>query len=137
MSSLVKRIELIANVAIIVVAILLGTVLVRSYLLSRAPTQPPTSQPSVSPGTHLSVPGVNWQTNKRTLIMALSTQCHFCTESSPFYKQLSQQRGADVRLLAVLPQPVSESEAYLKELGFNADEVRQASLAAINVSATP
>lgn len=139
MNTFVKRIEFAANVAIIVVAILLGVVLVRNYLF-RSPT--PTQIPAVAgieTGTKLSLSGVDWNTSKRTLVMALSTECHFCTESAPFYQRLAQERARNLnlRLIAVFPQKSQESLEYLKGLAVNVDDVRQSELASLGVSGTP
>jgi hypothetical protein len=137
MNNLTKRLEQLANVAIIVVALLLGGVLVRRYLLP--PAESPQAQARIQPGTKLSVPGVEWGKNERTLLLVLSTSCHFCTESSPFYRRLAQekaQRGG-VGLVAVLPQSVGESQKYLNDLGVFVDDIKQARLDAVQVRGTP
>jgi hypothetical protein len=139
MNSLIRRIELVANIAIILVAILLGVVLVRNYFFRR-PFEPQTSSTStVRPGMKLSVPDIDWKANGRTLVIALSTQCHFCTESAPFYQRIATERAkaGNLRLLAILPQPVTESEQYLKELGITVDGVKQLQLDSIGVNGTP
>jgi hypothetical protein len=138
MSSLIKRIELIANVGIIVVAVLLGTVLVRSYLWPRSGWQKPNAA-AIAAGTRLSLPGVDWKANGRTLLLALSTQCHFCTDSAPFYQRVAQERvkTENLRLIAILPQPVPESEKYLKELGMKVDDIKQMQLDSLGVNGTP
>ncbi len=137
MDNLNKRIELLANVAIIVVALLLGAVLVKRYLLPQAPS--PQAQSRIQPGTKLSVPGIEWGKNERTLLLVLSTTCRFCTESSPFYQRLAQEkaRKGGVGLIAVLPQSVSESQKYLNGLGVPVDDVKQAGLDAVQVRGTP
>jgi len=139
MSGIIKRIELVANLVIIAVAILLGVVLVRNYLLprSRAPQQ--AAAASIPPGTKLSLAGVDWKANGRTLVLALSTQCHFCTESAPFYQRVAQERSkaGNLRLIAVLPQPVADSHRYLKELGVTVDAVQQLPLDSLGVKGTP
>ncbi len=137
MRSLVKRIELVANLAIIVVAIMLGVVLVKTYRRSSAAQT--TATAAVRPGTKLSLPGVDWKANGRTLVMALSTQCHFCSESAQFYQRVAQERtrAGSLRLVAVLPQPVDESQQYLKELGVTVDDVKQLRLDSIGVNGTP
>lgn len=136
-----KRVELLANVAIVVVAIILGVVLVNRYLLPGS-TQPeavrgPASE--IKPGTKLSIPGVEWGGAERTLVMALSTTCRYCTESAPFYQKLAQEKAkhADVSLLAVLPQSGEESQKYLGGLGVKVDDVRQATPTSFGVSGTP
>src|SRR6266446_3420200 len=139
MNSLIKRIELVANLAIIMVAILLGVVLVRSYRFRHSSEAPTTATSALIPGTKLSLPGVNWKANGRTLVMALSTECHFCTESAAFYRRVAQERAnmENLRLLAVLPQPVTEGQEYLKKLGMTLDDIKQIQLDSIGINGTP
>lgn len=139
MSGIIKRIELVANLAIIAVAILLGVVLVRNYLLPRFQAPQRAAATSIPPGTRLSMPGVDWKANGRTVVLALSTGCHFCTESAPFYQRVAHERAkaGNIRLVAVFPEPVSEGQKYLSNLGVAVDEVRQARLDSIGVAGTP
>ncbi len=143
LTGLSKKIELIANVAIIVVACLLATVLVKHYLLTRPSEQAnksesqrvqSESQPVDSPTA--SSLDIDWKQSKQTLILAVSSTCHFCTESAPFYKTVAQSRGS-TRLVAVLPQPVEDGRKYLDHLGISVDEVRQLPLERIGVRGTP
>jgi cytochrome oxidase Cu insertion factor (SCO1/SenC/PrrC family) len=133
-----RTIELTTNIAIITVAILLGIVLVKNYLLA-GPKQDPSAPPTVPVGTKISLQDVNWGAKKRTLLMALSDTCRYCTESADFYKKLAQEKTKhdDVRIIAVLPQDVSAGQAYLNKLGVVVDEVRQSPLDAVGVKATP
>jgi thioredoxin-related protein len=133
-----RTIELTTNIAIIIVAILLGVVLVKNYLLS-GPKPDASPPPTVPAGTKISLQDVNWGATKRTLLIALSDSCRFCTESADFYKKLAQERAKsnDVRMIAVLPQDVSAGHAYLNKLGVSVDEVRQSPLNAVGVKATP
>lgn len=137
MDNLTKKTELLANVAIIVVAVLLGSVLVKRYLLPQAPS--PQAQSRIQPGTKLLVPGVEWDKNNRTLLLVLSTSCHFCTESAPFYQRLAEEKAkrGGVSLVAVLPQSVGESQKYLQNLGVSVDDIKQAGLDAVQVRGTP
>lgn len=141
MNSLIKRIELVANLAIIAVAILVAMVLVRSYLLPRfrPPQQTVRSAIGIGPGTQLSLPGIDWKGNGGTLLLALSTQCHFCTESGPFYKRIVDERvrNPKLRLVAIFPQSVPEAQKYLRDLGVNVDDVRQSQLESLGVDGTP
>ena len=133
-----KKIELIANVAIIVVACLLAVVLVKNYLLPKSPQQvgERQSESSLVNQPTVSSLDIDWKQNRQTLILAISNSCHFCTESAPFYKKLSQERH-DTRLVAVLPQPVADGRKYLEKLGVSVDEIRQLSLDRIGVNGTP
>lgn len=137
MNNPTKKVELLANVAIIVVALLLGGLLVKRYLWPQA--ESPQAQARIEPGTKLSVPGIEWDKNDRTLLLVLSTSCHFCTESSPFYQRLAQEKAkkGGVGLIAVLPQSVDESQKYLNGLGVSVDDIKQAGLDAVQVRGTP
>ena len=84
-----------------------------------------------------SLPGVDWAKNRRTLVLALSTQCHFCTESAPFFQRIQKERARDLKLLAVLPQSITEGHRYLEGEGVKVDDVRQAELSSIGVNGTP
>ncbi len=132
---LLRGIETSANVAIIIAAVLLAAVLVKQQLIDGTRTQASGPQPSVAIGAKLTMPDVNWAENKRTLLLALSTTCHFCTESAPFYQRLVKERG--VRLIAVMPQDAAEGRLYLSRLGVPIEDVRQMSLNSIDVSGTP
>jgi hypothetical protein len=139
MSSLHKRVEFLANVGIIVVAILLGAVLVTRYLLPASPKPEAAEAARIKPGMKLSLSGVDWEKGGKTLLMVLSTNCRYCTESAPFYQQLAQRRGGreDVRIIAVLPQNIGEAQKYLSDHGITVDEIRQAAPAAALARATP
>ena len=124
-----KKIELAANLAILVVSCLLAITLVKAYFLNESGDKA-TSTPSVASLD------IAWNQNGQTLILALSRNCHFCTESAPFYKQLSQSKG-NTHLVALLPQSVEEGREYLEHLGVSVDQVKQFSLEEIGVSGTP
>jgi len=133
-----KKIELAANLAIIVVACMLATVLVKSYLLAKPAEQQARKQLDSEPVSRPTVSSldINWNQNRQTLILAISSNCHFCTESAPFYKKLAQNKG-DTRLVALLPQRVEEGRKYLEMLGVSVDEIRQSSLDQIGIHGTP
>jgi hypothetical protein len=134
-----KKIELLANLSIIVVALLLGTVLVRRYLLPDGKSAAVPSTTSLQRGTKVQLPGVDWGKSEQTLVLALSDTCHFCTESAGFYQRLVQEKAKQggPRMIAVLPQDVSRGQAYLSKLGVAADDVKQSQLDAIGVQGTP
>jgi thiol-disulfide isomerase/thioredoxin len=136
-----KKLEIVANIAIIVTASLLCVVLVKKHLIpqSAAPTNSIATNNQIQSRTSekLSVPGIGWEQNGQTLLLVLSTTCHFCSESAPFYQQLMKERGGHVRIVAVLPQSTGDGEDYLKRLGVSVDEVRQVPLNSINVRGTP
>ncbi len=133
-----KKIELLANVAIIVIALLLGAVLVKRYLMTDSQASRPAAE-QIRPGTKIDLPGVDWSKSQQTLVLALSDGCRYCTESAAFYQRLAKEKASagGVRLIAVLPQEVSQGQTYLSKLGVAVDEVRQSTLSTIGVSGTP
>ena len=134
-NTIIRSVELLVNISIIVVACLLATVLVRNYLLAKPSYVTETNERS-EVQAKLSIPGVEFSSTRRTLILALSTTCHFCSESAPFYKQLAKN-AKNMRVIAVIPQELSEGRDYLKGLSVTVDEVRQVSLDTIGVNGTP
>jgi hypothetical protein len=135
MRDLTKKLEAGANVAIIVVALLLGAVVVKKFLLPAAPQSPP----EISAGTKVSLPGVDWGRNGRTLVLVLQKGCHFCSESAPFYQRLVRETSGQpgLHLVAVLPQGVDEAKEYLSGLNVPLPEVVQSQPRELGVSGTP
>ena len=135
-----RKIELATNIAIIVVAALLCVVLIRSYLIPRHTSTTDnvanSNQNQIQAGVKLSIPGIDWTKNSQTLLFALSTTCHFCTESAPFYQRLVKEHG-NTQLIALMPQSVDEGRQYLKKLGVEINEVKQVSMSALGLSGTP
>ena len=124
-----KKIELAANLAILLVSCLLAVVLVKAYFLSQFGEEV-TSTPTVA-GLDIA-----WNQNGQTLILVLSRNCRFCTDSAPFYKKLSQSKS-NTHLVALMPQSVEEGREYLEKLGVSVDEVKQFSLETMGVTGTP
>lgn len=137
MNRLLRRIELVANVCIIAVALVICVALVKRFLLKAPLTQ--SDVPGVAAGTKVTLPDVDWGRNGRTLLLVLSTGCKFCSASAPFYQHLVSNVGSQrgLKLIAVLPQNVEQGGEYLKSLNVMIDDVRQASPTALGARATP
>ena len=128
--------EACTNVAILCVCLLIGVIGVKKFLLNSSPTPDIT----LKQGMQFSVENVNWSRADRTLVMALSTQCHFCSESSGFYQQLLPAAVASkVPVVAVFPQTTSEAQDYWTGHNLPLDGVKltQESLDRIQVMGTP
>ena len=132
-----QKIEVIANIFIIVVAVVFGVVLVQKYFFSAStPNQQARVQPTV--GTKVKILDEDWSKQSKTVILALQTTCHFCNESAPFYKRLMQTvQGKNIKIVAVFPQKVEESTAHLNQLGVTGMEVKQAPISVLDASGTP
>lgn len=140
MTSILKKVELLANIAIIIVAILLASVLIKSYLWTPNSiannSRTATASQQIEIGEKINLSGIDWQKNGKTLLFALSTTCHFCTESAPFYQRLAKEHG-DTQLVVLVPQSVDEGRQYLKKLGVTIDDVRQIPPNSLEVHGTP
>jgi len=133
------KLEAAANVATVVVAVLLSAALIKIYFVpTRAPKRPQMLGETVV-GTNLEgrVPGIDWKKNGRTLVLAISTQCHFCQESTPFYRKLRGAVGSGLKTVAVLPQPVSTAQQYLEGAGVHVDQIKQVTMGDIGVRGAP
>jgi hypothetical protein len=145
--AVIKKVEVLANLAVIITSTVLCSVLIKKYFYNPKPTVVAAAASTSSantgklgqlqPGTKISLPGIEWRKNFRTVVLALSTTCHFCSESGPFYQQLEQQRPGTVGLVAVLPQSVEDGRNYLEQLGVKTANVIQSPLSSIGVSGTP
>lgn len=136
MERLSRKIEIGANLAIIVVAALLAVVLLKDHLFANRQAESNPGDYHQSKNSRIALPDVDWQENGQTLVLAVSSTCHFCTESAPFYQELAKSH-ARTRLVAVLPQPVEEGKRYFEKLGVTVDQIKQSSLSAIDVQGTP
>jgi len=138
--SIPGKIETTANVATIIVAVLISTVLVKTYLLPNAVARSTAavSAPEVVKGKSVDgrLLGVDWAKNHRTLVLAISTTCHFCNDSVPFYRRLGTIEK-NVKMVAALPQPITEAQQYLNSSGVHVDDVRQVPLNTLGVRGTP
>lgn len=137
MSKLSQRVELIANVTIIVAAVLIAGVVAEKYFFRSTPRgRPARLQPVI--GSKVDLSSVNWASHPKTLILALQRGCRFCEESAPFYKRIAESiQGGNVQLIAAFPTEVEGSTAHLEELGLTSLEVRQSSLESLQTSGTP
>jgi hypothetical protein len=114
---IVKRLETIANIAIIVVAILLSVVLVKNFILTRAADgNHQHARNSIRKGEKVPLQNMDWAKNSKTVLLALQKECRFCSESAPFYQRLVQgtAQRSDVHLVAVLPQATESGPEILK-----------------------
>lgn len=136
MSKVYQKIELTANILIIVVAVLLGGVLVKKFIFPGAPEMPERKSPVV--GQKVADTGIVWSDNQKNVLLVLQKGCRYCTESAEFYKRLIEQtKDKNIKITALLPQSKEDGEQYIKDLGLSGIEVRQSQLDSLNVGGTP
>ena len=137
MSKLSQRIELTANILIIVVALLLVGFIGQRYFFAKSVEN---QQSRLTPiiGKPVNLPNQDWSAQPKTIVLALQTTCHFCNESTPFYKRLIESvKDKNIKIVAVLPQSVEESTAHLTKLGLSGLEIKQAPISVLDTSGTP
>jgi hypothetical protein len=126
-----RVLEISANIAILVVAI----IVVRNLIWARWQPKQQLDGPTV--GTKVSLPGIKWD-DGTTLVLVLQKGCIYCEASSAFYRRLRDQRsGSQPRMVAVVPGDKSETARYLSEQGVFVDDIVNVSLSEIQVSFTP
>ncbi|HWS86233.1 MAG TPA: hypothetical protein VN282_04690 [Pyrinomonadaceae bacterium] len=136
MQNKTRKAEALVNVAIVLVAVAVCAVLARQYLWAGAAER--SRGPEV--GTRVELAGLNLAGEERALLIVVSKDCRFCTESAPFYRRLAGEaaaRGGRVKLFAVVPHDAEEGRRYLGELGVAVEQVTRAHPAALDVSGTP
>ena len=128
------KLESLANLAVLIVAIIAGIVLLRSLSGQAAPVR----LPMIAAGDRLAISGVDWSRHRQTLLMAIQSSCHFCSESAPFYRRmLAATSTTGVHVTAVLPEPQRVGMEYVRSLGITLDDVREASFSALKIRGTP
>lgn len=135
MKNIAKKIEVAANISILVAAISFTAVLAKRYFSPTLPLAPAHAKA----GTKADFINVDWAKSNLTLLLVLQSGCRFCTESAPFYQRLAREtaEASGVHLVAVLPQDVAEGTKYLNSLGVPIQDVRQAQLDTLGVTGTP
>ena len=131
-----SKIEVAANVAVIVLAVVIGSV----FLKDRSGTPGPGPN-EVKVGDQL--PGLsayNWKAHDRTLVLALRNGCHFCEASMPFYRrlaQLEQSNRIGVHLVAVFPDDPVVVRQVVETQQLTIEVVPGFELSQVKVQATP
>lgn len=133
-----KVIETGANIAVLVAALLAALFFWKNSSSNSSNSSNSLSRPQISTGSTVNLKDVQWAAGDDNLVLALSTGCHFCLESGPFYRQLVQEsRKNNIHTIAIFPQTVSEGDSYLKKLGIAVDEVHQESFKELQIRGTP
>src|SRR5438046_3040723 len=121
------NIELGAQIAIAIAVIVVAGVVVRRYLFQ--PQVNPANLPRINAGERLDVYNVDWKQNSKSLVFFLNKDCHYCTSSAPFYRQLIEEAlKRNVKSLAILPNSIEEAQAYLHSIELPIEDVRTGSL---------
>jgi peroxiredoxin len=136
-----SRLEPLSHVVFIIACIALTTLAVARFRTPENVVQAARgAQDDPLPvGTHLrDWEGVSFEEADRTIVLVLRSTCIFCTESMPFYRELSARRNSKkLRIVALSPEPVKVLNDYLQKHSFAVDFAGPHSGAEIATRATP
>ncbi len=132
-----KRLDVMANVAVIVTSVALLGFLGNSLYESHHAPRPSVARARALVGSTVQLTGVDFTRKDKTLLIAISSTCHFCKESEPFYRQLSQTSSITTNLVAVLPMPQPDAESYVHSSISSSLQAISSPLDTMGVSATP
>ena len=99
------------------------------------PPAPSTSSARNLVGQKVDLPGANWQAAPLSVVLQISSTCHFCQESIPFYQQLMATRdsqAAKVPVIVASADAVAVMRQYLEDHQVAVDEVLHSRLGAFH-----
>ena len=102
--------------------------------------QPASAAGPLKGATLSPLPTYQWKQHPKTLVLAMREGCHFCQQSLPFYKHLSDLQSTHklgAHLLVVTPDDKATADKTMFSSGISTDVVSQENLSDINVSGTP
>ena len=131
-----NKVEVTANVVVIVLAVVIGSVFLKDRFASSGPAPNEVKAGDQLPGLH----AYNWKAHERTLVLALRNGCHFCEDSMPFYRRLAkleQSNQIGVHLIAVFPDDPAAVRQVVETLQLTIEVVPGIELGQVKVQATP
>jgi hypothetical protein len=129
-----SKLNFLANVLIISVALMIVSFLAVKFI---SPSLP--EMPEVKAGDKISLAGTDFSKPKKTLLVALQADCHYCSESADFYRRLAKsvEGRKDLQIIVVFPHSPETGAAYLEKLQIPFGELRQGSFEDLKVFGTP
>jgi hypothetical protein len=131
------NIELTLNIVVAIAIVIVLGIAVKRFLFT-SPTIVGAPRPELGIGSPVTVPNVDWQQNKKSLIFFLKKDCAYCNQSAPFYRSLIEDAAKrDVKLLAILPGPIEVGTQYVQSLNLSIKTVQTGSLAHYQIPGAP
>lgn len=156
MKNIYRKIQVVSNIANVVLTLLLSIIVLKLFLMPSISSnqnpipistirtvpnnnfdKPKQNSPKINPvGQIIPIQEIEWK--KKNLVLYISTKCRYCSESSPFYKQLTtDNKLKNVNFVAIAPQVKQETTSYLEKLEIGIKDIYSMRLASIGVTATP
>ena len=130
------KIEVAANIIVIVFAVVVGSVFLKDRMAPLAP-----EADAVKAGDKLTnLDGWDWGGHDQTLLLGLRKGCHFCEDSAPFYRRLiaqQQQGGSNSTIVAVFPDGADAVKEVVESEGLGVPALAGVPLETLKISGTP
>lgn len=135
---LVRLLERVTYVALIAVSCISAWVLIKNQALTHGASR----DSAVSPlrGETIALKDVIWERAPQTVVVVLSTRCHWCKESVPLYQKVStlhKATKAAFQLIAVSADTEEELSRFLSANLIEVDKIIPAVEARLGIRATP
>ena len=138
-SKLKSNLEIISSVAVTLAAVAVITSVSWGYFTSKH--APPSLRSGLQKGNLIqALPNFNYKGSPQTLLIAMSTKCHFCSESIPFYNQvtkLQKETGKQIRVVAIFPENEDEVKQYVQQNNLDVDSIGGIDFGRFNLEGTP
>jgi len=134
-----SKLEKASYTAVIVVSALSAYTLLDSKIRHVVPGRARQTASTMA-GKRLDVAGLQWSGSRLNILIAMTTQCHYCMESLPFYRRLSQavaSQGRGVSLRAASSEPIETVRSFLAGHDVPVSQVLTTSFKSIGVTGTP
>ena|ERR1700720_2312569 len=135
-----NSLEIATSVAVILVAIVVLTTFVRGYFNQNPQPQIQTGLQRGQQLTNLTSVISHSNDNQTILLVAMTTTCHFCEESIPFYNQLAetfQKTSGSPAFLAVFPNPEDQVRTYAARQQLKMPTLAAVDFNSLKVNGTP
>ena len=124
------KLETATHIFLIAICCLAGGLLIEQRFFS----DPDSGGPGVTSlvGREVKLPGANWQSAPVSVLLQISSTCHYCNESMPFYRQLMaarQSSAAKVPVIVASADAVAVMQQHLVEQQLSVDKVLHSRLA--------
>ncbi|HSK74136.1 MAG TPA: rhodanese-like domain-containing protein [Pyrinomonadaceae bacterium] len=129
-----KYFETAVNISLLAICLILVGVIAKKYFIpAAAPIK------SVKAGDKISFPNLTGTKGQKSIFIFLQSGCQYCTKSGYFYNNLAKEtaENPNTKIIAVFSEKDDRFQDYLKELGLQNLETRQANFAEIGIEGTP
>lgn len=133
-----NSLELVTNIAVLLIALVVLGNFAWHYLSPKPRLRLQSGLQKGDPFPELQ--SIDYSNSPQTLLIAISSRCEFCSESVPFYKQVSDaglESSNSTRIVAVFPDPEDEARQYIQQKHLSMSFVARVNFKALNLVATP